>query len=384
MAKPPSINLLKEADLQIPEGAINGAGLRDVFRRLYFQLNPYFDAINKLGAKGITLPENFRCDLVTAKFSHGVPQNVALKNIPKANGAVILGWDGQKPLGFPMVQMVAGTGRPQVAITVWFENTMATNVPVALLLLETGQQSSRTPPTTSGGGGGGGGTPTANRVWGHAWANETTTLGSAGLHRVLITVAGSVTSISPYVAFTSTAVVGNSAGIQGPIDMYVVGLSTGQGPKLTAKLLMAESVNTTTRWWVALTNATMTSVVPTIAAVAQTTKYVAWVADANVSPNFILMSGDGVNHSGIDSGVPVDMSNRNYVFSLDWTNNGSLVGTIRRSDGTVALTTVTKTTNLAPIATNKIGPWIGGVNLDAVAHNYWFTRLTLEGETDAR
>jgi hypothetical protein len=212
---------------------------------------------------------------------------------------------------------------------------------------------------------------------------------SAGSKRVLTTTGLVVNGGSAgIVGFQSGTAIGNSAGVQGPFDMFLVGI-TGQtrGPKLLAKILMAETANNTTRWWLGFSDTQLSALVPTIGQVGATQKYVAWVADTTISPNWILASGDGVNHSGIDSGIPIDMvgtTGRSYILTLDWTTNALLVGTIKRADGSGTTATITNTTNLAPIVTNKVGPWMGGVNLNAAARNFWLARGAMEGEVDAR
>ncbi len=156
MARVQALSSLKETDLEIKDGPSDGKGLRESFRRLFGSLNPYFDGLNKLAAKGITFSENFRCDYVVAQFSHGVPQKVALKTLTKANGVLVLGADSQIVAG-ATVAMVAGTGKPLATVTIYFNNTSATKVNTAILLLPEGQQSNAAPVLTGGATGAAGG-----------------------------------------------------------------------------------------------------------------------------------------------------------------------------------------------------------------------------------
>lgn len=133
---------LKESDLQIDEKKeVTGTSLLTAFKNLFAQLNPFFSSLNKLVAKGITFSENIQCDLIAGTFSHGVGQLVALKTLTRANGALVLGAQGQVAIGVTvtMQQGTAGS-RPLATVTVYFMNSGATNVPVSLLLFPEGQQ----------------------------------------------------------------------------------------------------------------------------------------------------------------------------------------------------------------------------------------------------
>jgi hypothetical protein len=160
MARLGPLGLLKETDLGLAaKDALTGPLLLDAFKRLFASLNPYFDGINKLAAKGITFADNFRCDYVVAPFTHGVAQNVALKTLTKAQGLLVLGADSQIVIG-ATVQMVTGpasAGKNLAKVTVWFNNSSAAKVNVALLLLAEGQQSAATPTLSGGATGGAGG-----------------------------------------------------------------------------------------------------------------------------------------------------------------------------------------------------------------------------------
>lgn len=145
MANPTRFPLLRESDIGIKDGPVDGAALRDAFRRLFAQLNPGLDAANKATSKGLTLADNLLCDIVSGTFAHGVANNFALANLVKANSALPLGCDTQLLDGFPAVQMVAGASRPTVAITMFFRNVGTTNAKCSVLLLGEGMQSSSIP-----------------------------------------------------------------------------------------------------------------------------------------------------------------------------------------------------------------------------------------------
>lgn len=138
MSKLSAISALKESDLQIPNGQITGEQLREAFRRLFTQLNPYFDGLNKLAAKGITFADNVACEQVSAKFSHGVAQQVLLKTLKRATGVIPTFADGQVIDGCS-VQMVqippTAKYGPLASVTVYFIDPAAVNVTCNLLLL---------------------------------------------------------------------------------------------------------------------------------------------------------------------------------------------------------------------------------------------------------
>lgn len=145
MANPTRFPLFRETDLGIKDGPVDGASLREVFRKMFAQLNPGLDSANKATAKGLTLADNLRCDIVSGSFSHGVASNFALTNLTKANSALPLGCDTQLLDGFPAVQMVAGQSKPTVAITLFFRNIATTNAKCSILLLPEGMQSTSVP-----------------------------------------------------------------------------------------------------------------------------------------------------------------------------------------------------------------------------------------------
>jgi hypothetical protein len=141
-----AIAALKESDLQIPDGPIDGDKLREAFRRLFADLNPYFDGLNKLAARGLTLTENVACEIAAVQLTHGVPQLVALKTLTKAGGALVLSADGQVPYGTCALQMQQQTGAfPLANVTAYFRDTSASKVNCTLLILPEGTQTTSVP-----------------------------------------------------------------------------------------------------------------------------------------------------------------------------------------------------------------------------------------------
>jgi hypothetical protein len=155
MAAAPKVTQLKAEDLQIADGPIAGTGLRDALRRLFSTLNPFFDGLNKVFSKGITLSENVRCEIVAGQFSHGVTQYVTLRTLTRAAGAIALGADmltastgartGQLVKAVAVQPSDLNNGKNQVRVTVWFYNAGAVNVDTTLILLPEGQLCSSTP-----------------------------------------------------------------------------------------------------------------------------------------------------------------------------------------------------------------------------------------------
>lgn len=145
MANPTRFPVFRESDLGIANGPIDGKALLEVFRKFFSQLNPGLDAANRATANGLSLADNFRYDIVSGNFSHAVPVNFALGNLTKANSALPLGCDTQLLDGFPAVQMVAGTTRPTVAITMFFRNTATAGAKCTILLLSEGTQATSIP-----------------------------------------------------------------------------------------------------------------------------------------------------------------------------------------------------------------------------------------------
>lgn len=133
---------LKESDLQIDEKKeVTGTSLLTAFKNLFAQLNPFFTSLNKLVAKGVTFSENIQCEVISGTFTHGIAQLVALQTLPRANGAIAIGAQGQVATGVSVtMQQGSGGARPLANVTVYFLDNTAKNVAVALLLLPEGQQ----------------------------------------------------------------------------------------------------------------------------------------------------------------------------------------------------------------------------------------------------
>jgi hypothetical protein len=143
MATPPKISPLKESDLKIDKGAVDGDKLTEVFKRLFNQLNPYFIGINKTFSQGLSLSENVRCDLINATFSHGIAQDVALHVLSKAAGLIVLGANSHLVEGYT----ISMKSEAVATIAIWFNDVTASQVQCGLALFEDGQQSQTTPPT---------------------------------------------------------------------------------------------------------------------------------------------------------------------------------------------------------------------------------------------
>jgi hypothetical protein len=143
MAKAPRLSQLKETDLALPDsGNVTADQVREAFRRMFSQLNPWADQLNKTLSKGLTFTDNFRCEVVNAKFSHGVAQSVPLKTCKKVAGLIALGADGHLVAGWTVQMLPSGA----VQVTLWFNDVAAASVAVGLLLVEEGQQSATAPP----------------------------------------------------------------------------------------------------------------------------------------------------------------------------------------------------------------------------------------------
>jgi hypothetical protein len=365
------------------------------------------DFLNSLGEQaiaaltgGLTFTDNFYAEYVDATFQHGVTAKVKLKRITVAKGAIPLGAVNAAIDYVSVIPTADFDGLPQALVTVYFKSPGTFRAAIVL--------------TSEGVTSGNGfvqaaaiqapGSFNASRLSGLLWADDTANKRShAGFHATpnLVApnavVAGIGANSAQFAAQTGN-VNAQSGGIQGPYTMANLGLVgvAGSGPKLTARIMVTSNAGdggTRQRRWVGLSDGDLTGVVPVIGSAAQAAKYVAMVVDVAVSPNWILMSGDGTNHSGIDTGIPVVWADtgKGWIISLDWTKLGVLTATLQPIGG--AITTLTKTTNIATATlatpgnnavTTLVGPWVGGVNLAAVAHNYWLSRIFMEGEADSR
>lgn len=147
MAAPPRSAPLKEADLLIPDGDVKGEQLRQVFRRLFSQLNPFFDSIARFGSS-VSLSQNDRADLITANFTHGVPTAIRLQKLQIARSAIVRNCSGATPIGTPTVQMqpTAFVGAaPTALVTIFFTNPAAQGVRAMVELREEGPSLSAAP-----------------------------------------------------------------------------------------------------------------------------------------------------------------------------------------------------------------------------------------------
>lgn len=108
--------------------------------RLVEPLNRSLDGILR-ALSNLTLSDNMQCDVVTAAFTHGVPQAVKLTKLPFANSAIVLGCESQLA-GPPLVRM-GPSG--QCIVTIFFNDTSARNVQVGLLCLMEGVPQTKIP-----------------------------------------------------------------------------------------------------------------------------------------------------------------------------------------------------------------------------------------------
>lgn len=135
---------LKETDLQIDGSTPQGKALLSAFKNFFAQVNPYFDSINRLFAKGISLTDNIRAEIVSGTFSHGIAQLVRLKVLERASGAVVLGANGKVAAGASITMLQSSAGQlsppPLANLTVYFTDPAAVNVQTSILLLPEGQQ----------------------------------------------------------------------------------------------------------------------------------------------------------------------------------------------------------------------------------------------------
>lgn len=142
MPKPPAFPTLRETELGIKDGPVDGATLRDVLKRFFAQTNPGLDATNKSLSKGLNPAEHFRCDILTAKATHGVAFTVRLRTLTKAATCLVTGGDTALPWPVASVQMLQPSqsgGVPTAQVTVYFAISTAT-ANVRLWLFEDGQQ----------------------------------------------------------------------------------------------------------------------------------------------------------------------------------------------------------------------------------------------------
>jgi len=121
-----------------------GAALAPLLR----QTNNAFGALINAVAGDITLSENVRCDVVTARFTHDVPQTVKLTKLRSAKSAVVLSCNGAISVATPTV--IDG---PDPRVTLYFNDTAATNIPCTIALFPEGVGQASSPAYTSSSGG---------------------------------------------------------------------------------------------------------------------------------------------------------------------------------------------------------------------------------------
>lgn len=100
-------------------------------------------------ASNLTLTDNLAAEVVTANFSHGVPQLVSLKKLTAAKGVLALSVgsaDGkiQHMLSGPL-HLSGTTTAGNVKVTASFADTTAVRVPVTMMLTPEGSYSALTP-----------------------------------------------------------------------------------------------------------------------------------------------------------------------------------------------------------------------------------------------
>lgn len=195
------------------------------------------------------------------------------------------------------------------------------------------------------------------RRWGYATQQGTSTLNFVGTGLFNSTILGAGASgtaavsnqaESNYAIYPTAATSGNKGGLGNTFS--ATAMQTRWLPKLVTRVRVDGSAVSTARYWVGLASASLDAQDPTITAGALGTSYIGMSASSAVnSSKWICGSGDGTNHSGVDSGVTMT-ANHYYDIIVDLTTAGTLVCSI--SDNGGAFTTVTKTTNLPGTSTS--------------------------------
>lgn len=137
MAQPPSLILPKVSDLVIGDGPLTGKDLKVILQKYFGIVNPFFDQLQKLGSKGASFADNFRCDTGTYSFSHGVAKALKLRTLVKATGLMVINSTGKPVNGWQvqMAQTSADIG-PQAIVTLYFIDPTAADVPCSVVLLD--------------------------------------------------------------------------------------------------------------------------------------------------------------------------------------------------------------------------------------------------------
>jgi hypothetical protein len=164
-----------------------------------------------------------------------------------------------------------------------------------------------------------------------------------------------------------------------------------QRPKASFVFLLDNRTgnNTNARWWMGLASASLTALAPKIGSAASALHFVALGYDPTVSANFIIDSGDGTNHSGIDTGYAVPTNNLEYyMVLLDWTDAGSLAysiytepfqagGYVQGSEVWTLVASGTKATNLSTTVGQNLGIYFA-ITGNTVNSNIYLGKLMLE------
>lgn len=164
---------------------------------------------------------------------------------------------------------------------------------------------------------------------------------------VTATAAANTQTESNYVSFTTTAAANNVSG-------YATGAFTTTrlnfSPVMKMRIRTGAAI-TTTRIWTGLSSAAISAQDPTIGSAAFGTSYVGVGYSAAVNGGkFVCGSGDGANHTGVDTGVTVAI-NTYYDIVIDYYSTpGTLICAVSTSGG--AFTVVTKATNIPAGATS--------------------------------
>jgi hypothetical protein len=155
------------------------------------------------------------------------------------------------------------------------------------------------------------------------------------------------------------------------------------GPRLKVVSLFDSGYGTNTRFWAALTSSDVSQTPGRTAGTAGSgIHFVAVGIDTGVSSNYLVMSGDGTNYSGADTGVAIQTS-KIHRFTLDWTTNTQLSVSIETMADTVgaAFSTIysgTKSSNLSSSTAATIGPQLTVTTLAAISKSVYISSLMLE------
>lgn len=373
----------------------------------YLQNN--FAVIRDAFANGLTFTDNLNCEVVSARFSHGVAQRVKLQKLTKATCAVLLGADGCVPWGSPLVVNAAPS---QVNITIWFNDPAVTGKTVNLLLLNVGS-SLITQPTfndpilksllttagdtiyasapstparlaapadgsyavnfasgvpsygTLGASGGGSGSkygPGAGYYmdpvgmpWG-AWIAQaqTTTLAQIG------PTTGAPAFTSPGAAATQVEI--GAGTVFTPAIHCSTAATTGSACGILASpsfgheqlrrryffhAVFPSASLTNARVWRGITGTDLSGTAGPTSSAVSAIKYAAFFFDTGVSASHIyIASGDGSHHSGTDTGVTIASGDTLWLI-IDWSVANQITWSVQKFSGSLqAAVTGVKVSNV--------------------------------------